>query len=924
MAIKSKGIGKQLCDYLKRNNLDLMLIGIILACYHASAVYAESPSTQDNDDHGDDGGHATSAADGGDNGHDSGHELTEHEIAEGGHHAVKAVFFPWFAEIIGVFGYYVVSRYAHQVPYTALMFVVGACIGWSVKIYDDNDFHTNDIVESAGTWLNINGHVILLVFLPGLLYLDSFNIDVHLFTQSFAQLLTFAFPMVLAGTTLTALVARFIFPYGWSFDLCMTFGSILAATDPVAVAVLLNELGAPPRLKIHVSGESLLNDGSAVVFFNIFSARFWYEIGVEDVGENIGWGQGFLMFFRLSLGGMCIGIAFGLGLLIILYKLDRRLSGEDSVVQVVATITTAYLVFFTAEILAKCSGIIAVVFCGVVVKAFGEHLYNDPHLSHHFWEITEYLLNTLLFTLGGCLWGETISKFEGKDWGYLFMLYALVIVIRFFLVFAFYPITANIGIGTSWREAVFMAYGGLRGAVGIALGLVLYAETVHYTAASEVSTETRDEFILYTEKVFGMVGGIALLTLVINAPTCGLLLKALGIITPTETRNKVVENYRQHMIHSTLVDFVSLLTQKRFQDTDFTVVKQHVSFLRDITYEQLMVAVKQHKDSSPASSYQEPDLKNVIPYLYKGNVASGHAGDTPRTSDVRSRKDLKLERFKSVRVIRDSKAQGPKGKRGTVFDFKIRYDDHESRVQEERLVFIKILHSAYHHLTHSGELYSRGNLINNIFDSLAIAEDAAEAGEPLSDWDAMDVFFDSHRKQMENFLVKAIAGVINFDLDFYLVHFRVRQILAFVHAHGMARKIFKEEFNQAGKDCLTEAEKIVLDESDMEVQLAEGAMEELLEEDVAMVKSLLLCHIVLNKSADYFKKLADEGLMSGKEASEFLEHIEDEISHILKTKEVDHSAELSDTTKVARLSQISMDPELMQGLLSEDHGPNAL
>ena len=127
-----------------------------------------------------------------------------------------------------------------------------------------------------------------------------------------------------------------------------------------------------------------------------------------------------------------------------------------------------------------------------------------------------------------------------------------------------------------------------------------------------------------------MVGGIALLTLVVNAPTCGMLLKALGIITPSETRNKVVENYRQHMIHSTLVDFVRLLTEKRFQDTDFTLVQKHVSFLSkcmiyfdapfpfssleniflhnfcsayrymiigDITFEQLMVAVKKHKVS---------------------------------------------------------------------------------------------------------------------------------------------------------------------------------------------------------------------------------------------------------------------------------------------------------------------------------------
>ena len=64
----------------------------------------------------------------------------------------------------------------------------------------------------------------------------------------------FAFPMMLAGTTLTALVAYLIFPYGWSFDLCMTFGSILAATDPVAVAVLLNKLGAPARLKVGAVG----------------------------------------------------------------------------------------------------------------------------------------------------------------------------------------------------------------------------------------------------------------------------------------------------------------------------------------------------------------------------------------------------------------------------------------------------------------------------------------------------------------------------------------------------------------------------------------------------------------------------------------------------------------------------------------------
>lgn len=150
-----------------------------------------------------------------------------------------------FVEIIGVFAYYVLSRYVHALPYTAVMFIVGFLIGFSVQRTE-----TDAITFTAETWIGINGHVILLVFLPGLLYLDSYGIDIHLFLQSFWQLVTFAFPMVLGGTALTACVAYYIFPYGWSFDLCMTFGSILSATDPVAVAVLLNELGAPPRLKV--------------------------------------------------------------------------------------------------------------------------------------------------------------------------------------------------------------------------------------------------------------------------------------------------------------------------------------------------------------------------------------------------------------------------------------------------------------------------------------------------------------------------------------------------------------------------------------------------------------------------------------------------------------------------------------------------
>jgi NhaP-type Na+/H+ or K+/H+ antiporter len=137
------------------------------------------------------------------------------------------------------------------------MFMLGTFMGIGVSRLNNTD----QLSESIRIWEGINSEVLLLVFLPGLIFHDAYSLNVHLFQVSFGQCLLLAFPMVLAGTTLVACVAFYIFPYNWSFNLAMTFGSILAATDPVAVSALLNEVGAPPRLKMHISGESLLNDG---------------------------------------------------------------------------------------------------------------------------------------------------------------------------------------------------------------------------------------------------------------------------------------------------------------------------------------------------------------------------------------------------------------------------------------------------------------------------------------------------------------------------------------------------------------------------------------------------------------------------------------------------------------------------------------
>lgn len=134
--------------------------------------------------------------------------------------------------------------------------------------------------------------------------------------------------------------------------------------------------------------------------------------------------------------------------------------------------------------------------------------------------------------------------------------------------------------------------------------------------------------------------------------------------------------------------------------------------------------------------------------------------------------------------------------------------------------------------------------------------------------------------------------------------FLISSLEAFIEAHKKAAKIFKEEFTTDRKHSLTSAEKVVLDESAAQVKLADKVLLGIDKEDVKMIKSHYACQVLLSKSAHYFARLSEHGLMTQREAGEFMEEIESEMYHLLSCREFVHEDEMTQQAKMHRFSRI--------------------
>jgi CPA1 family monovalent cation:H+ antiporter len=368
--------------------------------------------------------------------------------------------------------------------------------------------------------------LILSLLVPPLL----FEATLHL---PWRKLKVDAFPVLLTaivgtgfGTLVIGGVVHEVLDLSWPAS--FAFGALISATDPVAVIAFFKSLGTPKRLSILVEGESLFNDAVAVVAFGL-------AIEVAK-GEEFSAGSALMDFLIVSAGGLAVGLILGYVVSeIVLAQVD------DALIETSTTLALAYGSFLMAEEFGLIigqddlhfSGILAVVAAGLMVGNLGfKNTSPTTRLTlENFWQLLTFLVNSMVFLLIGL---STTFSTLADELPAVLLGVVLVLAVRLIVT---YGLSYTIGIVHPSRKIPrkyqhVMYWGGLRGAISLALALTITDEI--FDSAT-------------VEKLQAMTFGVVLFTLLIQGTTITGLIKRLGLAGRED--GEIAQQTHQARIH---------------------------------------------------------------------------------------------------------------------------------------------------------------------------------------------------------------------------------------------------------------------------------------------------------------------------------------------------------------------------------------
>ena len=373
-----------------------------------------------------------------------------------------------------------------RIPYTVALVVVGLLITFQKE-----------------SEMSLTPELILSLFIPPLVFEASFHLEFKSLRENWLVIAGLAIP----GVLLTTLIVGAIVSWGVGIPLAngLVFGALIAATDPVAVVALFKALGAPKRLATLVESESLFNDGTAIVVFKLLLAVAVAGIvgGHGEAGESFDLLTAVVDFFRVSAGGLLIGIGLGWVIAQIIARVD------DYLIETMLTTVLAFGAYLVAERF-HVSGVLAVVSAGIVTGNLGLKGMSPTTriVLFNFWEFLAFVANSLVFLLIGL---DVNLREIGANLIPISIALGAVLLSRALVVYGITAL-ANLrshNVSPAYRHVIF--WGGLRGAISLALALSL-----------PLALPER-------ELLRVMTFGVVLFTLLAQGTTMQFLLRYLGI-----------------------------------------------------------------------------------------------------------------------------------------------------------------------------------------------------------------------------------------------------------------------------------------------------------------------------------------------------------------------------------------------------------
>ena len=347
---------------------------------------------------------------------------------------------------------------ALRVPYPILLVVGGVALGFLPGMPE----------------VELPPDLVLVAVLPPLLYAGTFFTSLHELKLNVRPIGLLSVGLVIVTTVIVAVVAHAVVDeLDWAS--AFVLGAIVSPTDPVAATAIARRFGVPRRLVAIVEGESLINDGTALIAYRFaVVAVVTGTFSITEAG---------LTFVAGAVGGVAVGLAVGW----LIRQVRKRLNNPPA--EITIALLSGYFAFIPAELL-HVSAVLAAVTVGIYMGAHTSELTNAQTRvqGDAVWEIVVFLLNALLFVLIGLQLPVILDRLSGEPPGTL-LAYAVavsltVILVRIAWVFpaTYLPRMVSRRIrerdpSPPWRYPAFIAWTGMRGAVSLAAALALPVTT---------------------------------------------------------------------------------------------------------------------------------------------------------------------------------------------------------------------------------------------------------------------------------------------------------------------------------------------------------------------------------------------------------------------------------------------------------------